>query len=234
MDQRYVEGKSGSRVKPPRYGVSPSCSPLWRRYRHDCSAGNAGPWRRLYDIPECAWPGLIPSVRGQWGHELLSGARSRRGLSRRLRPVGPVAPSQGAGGGQRLGRADDPTRDRGYPGGPGGPFRARPGDGPDGRVHPSGHTPGQPGALRGTPLGTALVGLTAAGGRRAGLAGHGDASVPDARRRSAGIHSSRHPQQRTRHSGDQGAGGRATGVTALPQPPYPTPGRPAGHRGGEP
>ena len=229
MPKGYVETKSGSRVRPPRYGVSPSCSPLWRRYRHDCSTGNAGPWRRLYDIPERPWAGFIPSVRGQRGDELLAGARSRRRLGRGLRPVGPVAATQGRGGlrpGRRSG--DTPSGER-YS----GSFRACPGGRPHGRVHASGHTPGQPGAMRGDTLGPALAERPAAGGHRPGLTDLGDAPVADAAGRTAGRHVPGHELQPSRHGG-QGAGGWATGVTALPQPPYPTLGQPAEHRGGEP
>lgn len=222
MDQRYVEGKSGSRVRPPRYGVPPSCSPLWRRYRHDCSAGNAGPWRRLYNIPERAWAGPGPAVRGQRGHQLLPGPRPRGGFGRRLRPVGPVAASRG-GSRRGSGRAGDATPGRR------GLFRTRLGGRTDGRVHPSGHTPGHPRALCRTPVGPALAGLAAADGRRAGLAGHGDASVANARRRTG-------PgpvTQRTKHGGGPCARGRSTRLTALPHT-QPALGPEAESRGGEP
>jgi len=237
MPKGYVETKSGSRVRPPRYGVSPSCSPLWRRYRHDCSTGNARPWRRLYDIPERPWAGYFPPVRGQRGHQFLSGARSRRGLSGRLRPVGPVAATQGAGGVWRGRRTDDQPRpwESGEPGGTGGSVRARAGDGPDRCVHPPGDSPGQPGALRGAAVGLALAGRAAAGGHGARLRDPGDAAIADARGRSVGCRHSKQDKQQTKHPGGQGAGGRSARVTALPDPPYPTPlGRPAGHRGGEP
>jgi len=227
MPKRYVEGKSGSRVRPPRYGVSPSCSPLWRRYRHDCSTGNAGPWRRLYDIPERAWPGFIPSVRGQRGYQFLSGARPGGGLSGRLRSVGPVAPSQGPCGYRANGRACDP------PPGRRGPVRACAGAGPNRCLYRSGHTPGDSRAMRSTPLGDALAGLATAGRPRPGLAGYGDAPVADALGRS-GRRLDRCGHQSNQHGRGQGAGGRAAGVTALPNPHYPTLGRPAGHRGGEP
>ena len=229
MPQGYVETKSGSRVRPPRYGVSPSCSPLWRRYCHDCSFSNAGPWRRLHDIPERPWTGLIPPVRGQRGHELLSGARPGRRLGRRVRPVGPMARSQGGCPGQRDGRAGDATPDRR------GPLRACPVGRSDGRLYPSGHTPDQPRALRGDTFGPALAWLAAAGGDGAGLADLGDEPVADAHRGSVGGRCGGHDEQQTKHHGGQGAGSRPAGFTALPDPPYSTRvGRPAGHRGGEP
>ena len=223
MPKRYVEGKSGSRVRPPRYGVSPSCSPLWRRYRHDCSTGNAGPWRRLYNDPERAWAGIIPS------DGFGSGARSAGGLGWGLRPVGPVAQAQGPSGGGRAGGPPPPRERRRR----GGPVRACGDAGPDGRVHPQRHLACQPGALRGDTLGVALAERTAAGGPGAGLADPSNASVVAADGQSPGGRPGWRETRPTEQNQHQGAGGWAAGVTALPQPPYPTLGQPAEHRGGE-
>ncbi len=227
MPKRYVEGKSGSRVKPPRCGVSLSCSPLWRRCRHDCSLGNVGPWRRFYDDPERAWTGLDPA------DGLGSGARPAGGLGRGLRSVGPVAAPQGRCGGYvrqswGTGGGDSPSA------GP-GPLRACPGSSPDRRVHPPGHAPSHSRSISGSQNGIALASRPAASGARAGLADLSDASGISSHN-WRGTRHTRHRRsqvnQLTSKSNHQGAGCRPACSPALPH--YPSPGRPAEHRGGEP
>jgi len=95
MAKRYVEGMSGSRVGSTRCWGLPSCSPLWRRYCHDNSPGNAGPWRRLYDTAERAGAGPDPADGFNRGNPR---PRSTGGVSGGLRPVGPMAGSKGRKG----------------------------------------------------------------------------------------------------------------------------------------
>ena len=234
MVKRCVEGKSGSRVRPPRCGVSSSCSPLWRRCRHDYSPGDAGPWRRLYNDPERAWAGSDPSDGGSRGGTGEPGTRSTGGLGRGLRPVGPMAATRGRCGGC-IGRSRG-FRDLGHrsPARP-RPLRACVGPGTDGCVYPPGHAPGQSRSIRGAQDGIALASHPAAGGVRPGLAGLGDAfgtplpstfdPLGPGRRGIQG-------KQSTKQFTHQGACYRAPGTTALPHDP--TPGRPADSRGGEP
>lgn len=215
----YVEGKSGSRVSSPRYGVSPSCSPLWRRYRHEHSTCHAGPWRRLYDDPERAWAGFIPSDR-PGGRR--TGPRPAGGFGRGLRPVGPVAQAQGPDG--HPGGAGTTRRE---PRLPGGPLRPCAGPRPHGCLHRPGHAAGADRALGRDPHGLAMAGHPAAGGpgpERAGLWNQPDAAGLDGiHTRSTGL-----PYDHTT-DGHQGPYRRAAGVTALPS--YPSPGRSAGQRG---
>jgi hypothetical protein len=208
---------------PPRYGVSPSYLPLWRRYRDDCSPCYARPWRRFYDDPERAWAGIIPSDRLNRGG---SGARPAGGLSRGLRPVGPMATSQGRpGGGQFWEGSGTPES------GP-GPVRACLGYGPDGRVYPSGHTPGQPSAVCRDQVSTSLAEHPAADGPRSGIADLGHAPVAATR---AGSRPDRHREQApriTEQDSHQSTGLRISGCTPLPH--YKTLDQQPEHRGGEP
>ncbi len=210
MPMRYVEGKSGSRMKPTRCGASSSCSPLWRRYRHDCSTGNAGPWRRLYNDPERAWAGFDPSDR------LSTRARPAGGLGRGLRTVGPVAPPQG--------RCPSLVRRPRNPGGTDplsanpGPLRACTSPRPHRRLHPPGHTPGQPWAGSGTQNSAALAKHPTARGTLPGLAGFRDAAITPVRDRKRPHSKYPRPQDKQPQSkhNHQGAGHRATSQTALP------------------
>lgn len=223
-------------MKPPRCGVSSSCSPLWRRYRHDCPLGDVGPWRRFYDDPERAWAGFDPSDRLNRGG---TGSRSAGGVGWGLRPVGPVAGSQepgGRGNGVRrtpgtwgIGGAGEAG---GTPSVGGGPVRACDGSRPDGRVYPPGHTPGQPPAVCRAQSGVALAKYPAAGGPEPGFVGCGDASHALDRDRPGPGRRGSQDKQPAPTDGHQGADRRAAGTAALPL--YPIPGRPAEHRGGEP
>lgn len=221
MSRRYVEGMNGSRVKPPRCGVSSSCSPLWRRYRHDCSPSDAGPWRRLYDDPERAWAGIDPSDGLNRGGP---GARPAGGVGRGLRPVGPVAGSEEPGG-RGNGVRCTPSAGR-------GPVRACDGSRPDGRVYPPGHTPGQFRAVCRAQSGFALAKYPAASGPGPGFVGCGDASDALDRDKPGPGRRGLQDKQPAPTDSRQGAGRRAAGSAALPL--YQTPGRPAEHRGGEP
>ncbi len=215
-------------MKPPRYGVSLSCLPLWRRCRHDCSPGDVGPWRRLYDDPERARAGFGPS------DGLHAGARPAGRVGRGLRPVGPVAASQGRCRGF-VGRSGGPGGIEGSQSAGRGPLRACADPGSYGRVYPPGHAAGQSHAVRGAQDGPALASHPAAGGGRAGLAGLGDAADTPARdtcnQPEPGRGEPRGKRGR-KQINDQGACGRAAGATALPNDP--SPGRQAGSRGGEP
>jgi hypothetical protein len=219
-------------VRPPRYGVSPCCSPLWRRYCHDRSPCDAGPWRRFYDDPERAWAGIDPSDGRS------TGPRPAGGLGRGLRPVGPLAAD---------GRPDGPE---GYPGrlrghfrghfrghgagAGGGPVRARAGSGPDRRVHPPGDAQGGPGTPSHPGLGLELAGHPAARHPSTGQAGLGvEAGGPGQARFQDipgpdGSHGRPGREKSARESTDR----RAAGDTPLPH--HPSPGQPAGYRGDEP
>ncbi len=223
MPKRYVEGKSGSRVKPTRCGASPSCSPLWRRYRHDCSTGNARPWRRLHNDPERAWAGIIPSDR------LRSRPRSAGGLGWGLRPVGPMAASQGRSGGgsgfieagpDRVAASDRPR-----------PVRACLSSRSDGRVYTSRHAPGQSRAVCRDQVGLALAEHPAASGPAARLADLNDAPGVAAHHRSEADRRGHQGAQLIKPNRHQSAGHRPAGGTPLPH--HPAPGRPAEHRGDE-
>lgn len=214
-------------MRPPRCGASPSCSPLWRRYRDEYSTSDVRPRRRFYDDPERAGARVNPPDRpGGRG----AGARPAGGLGRGLRPVGPVAASQGPGG-----RADRLATADGRAGGFGcGPLRPCAGPRPHGRLHRPGHAAGADRALGGAQVGPALAGRPAAGGPGPKRAGVGDTSGPAGRRTRPGRTGSTgttHTHDHT-NSGHQGPHRRAAGGTALPHP-Y-TSGRPAGQRGDRP
>jgi len=158
MVKWYVEGKSGSRVRPPRYWVSSSCSPLWRRYCHDDSPGNAGPWRRFYDTAERSGAGSDPADR------LIARARPPGRVGGRLRSVGPMAATQGRIGHSGGVRHTSKARC--------GPVRACASAKPDGRVHAFWHAQRRAGAVGGVVSRPAVAQPAAAGrppAQRAGL-----------------------------------------------------------------
>jgi len=216
----YVEGKSGSRVRSPRCGATPSCSPLWERYRDEHSTCDVRPRRRLYDGPERAGARVNPSDR-PGGRR--AGPRPAGGLGRGLRPVGPVAQAQGPDGhpgatGTRLGGARL-LRGRGFLRGPGGPLRPCAGLRPRGCLHRPGHAAGTGRTLGGDPHSPAMVRYPAAGGPRPGRtgAGHGSGSAGH-----DGIHRNRSGSTSQANTHGQAAGGRqgphrrAAGGATLP------------------
>jgi hypothetical protein len=232
MLTRYVEGRSGSGARPTRCGATPSCSPLWERYRHEYSTSDVRPRRRFYDHPERAGAGFIPPDRP---NHRRAGARPAGRLGRRLRPVGPVAQAQGAHvrpGGAGTGRRGlELLR---WLGGHGGPLRPCDGLRPHGRLHRPGHVAGTARSLGGDPHGPAMAGHPAAGGSGPGRTGAGHGSGPAARdggrpsrTGSTGFLPTYDHGQTA--GGRQGPHRRAAGVAALPHPH--TPGRPAGPSG---
>ncbi len=227
MAKVCVEGRSGSRAGSPRCWGLPSCSPLWRRHRHDCSPCDAGPWRRLYDDPERAWAGFDPS------DGLRAGARPAGGVGRGQRPVGPVAatrwrtrPSGGHGSGASRGAQAG-----------GRPVRACARPSPDGCVYPARHAQRparQAGCAHG---GGSLAIASTAGGAALWRMGPGhDETGGDPRPREQRPRQYpreqrlrkqyRREQRRHHHPGRTLAGGPALSLD-------PTPGRPAKTRGDE-
>lgn len=200
MDWRYVEGKSGSRANPPRYGVWPSCSPQRRRCRHDDSISNAGPWRRLHDDSERAWAGFDPSDR------FSPRTRPAGRVGRGLRPVGPMA-AEGRGG--RFGGTDGAGS---TPPAGSGPFRPCAGPTPHRCLHPSRHTPSGHQPFGSDPYRPAMVVYPAASGAGDGHMDRGDQADTSGRCASDHDYTTLIPCGHT----DQAP--RATGGTALPHP----------------
>ena len=226
MVWRYVEGRSGSRANPPRYGVCPSCSPQRRRCCHDDSASNAGPWRRLHDDPERAWAGFGPSDGGCTRDSGEPGARSAGRVGRGVRPVGSVA-SAGFGGrhpgtggaGHALSASAGPLRPCAEP----RTYR---------RLHRPWHAPGQHRPVGGDPDSPALAVYPAAGGTGAGHTCLGvQADAPGRGRNRSGRRSPTSTSHAGIPHGCPGQAPRAAGGTALPH--HPTVGRAAENRGGE-
>jgi hypothetical protein len=220
MTSRYVEGKSGSKVISPRCGASSSCSPLWRRFRHDCSLGNAGPWRRLYNDPERAWTGPDPS------NGLCTGARPAGGFGWGLRSVGPVAPPQG-----RCGFGFRSSGAAGISSASRRSLRACASPRPDGRLYASGHVTGQRSAVCRDQSRTAMAKYTATCGPWPGSMGHSHAFDSSA---NSGPYTGRqesHDKQPASSNRYQGPSHRPAGGGPLPS--HPSPGQQAEHRGAE-
>jgi hypothetical protein len=232
MIWRYVEGRSGSRANSPRCGVLPSCSPLRRRCRHDDSTGNVGPWRRLHDDPERAWAGFSPSDR------LGAGARFTGRVGRGVRPVGPVAASGRGGrwrrsGGNSGGRSGEFGKSGGALPAGGGPFRPCAGPNPHRCLHRPGHAPGQPQPVGRDPHSPAMAGHPATHRSGLGRAGVGDTPISAGRDRSrSGRRGTADISDTSIPRGRPGQAPRPAGDTAIPH--YPTVGRGAEDRGGEP
>jgi hypothetical protein len=220
MTSRYVEGKSGSRVISPRCGASSSCSPLWRRYRHDCSLGNAWPWRRLYNGPERAWTGPDPS------NGICSGARPAGGFGRGLRSVGPVAPPQG-----RYGLSVRSSGATGISSAGRRSLRACAGPRPDRRLYLTGHVTGECSAVCRDQSSAALAKHPAAGGPGPGSMGYShafDSSANGGPITGRQEYQDKQPASSNRY---QGPSHRPAGGRALPS--HPSPGQQAEHRGAE-
>jgi hypothetical protein len=147
MVKRCVESRSGSQERPPICGGSPSCSPLWRRYCHDCSLGDAGPWRRLHDTAECAGTGPDAADR------LFPRPRPAGRIGGGLCTMGPMAASQGRFGSAEGGRRSPSAGSR--------PFRACAPAKPDGCIHPVRHAQHRPRSLGGVVGRPAVVQSTA-------------------------------------------------------------------------
>ena len=208
---------------PTRCRAFASCLPQGRRCRHDDSAGNVGPWRRLHDNAERSGAGFDPSERFGCDRDTQrSGPRPAGRFGRRLRPMGSLAEAVGRRGGS-------PGRpEKASPTGA-GPLRSCFGAVAFRRLHRAWHAPG-----RYRPSGSDPHGVELAGQPATCVAGAGGTDRPDeqaADRWRFGGGRALGEYITLPHRGRPGPFARTAGTAALPQ--YPPAGRAAGECGGE-